>query len=344
VANAEAPVPREGYNKLISWAWSNLWRITSGIMFLLLVLVYIRPFRNEHTDIESDLAKAWNTTIQKLGMQPLYPPQENFSVGDIWIVASSVASSDGQGATAIDANTLQQHAVRVGHVDLTESIKNNSFIPSLSSTVVADDGSSRTESFPASPSDAPVHLTLLSYPGLHISRKVGNSASFLDGLFSSSRQEDQVQDIAIPVAETYGTAPLDAMGALVAWCASEDTKPYCEDQIARSYFAYAVNPAVLAVSGKNYSVRLDLVIVDRVYMTRQIDITSVGNITKDIKQGAVDAAGKADDKAGPTMAHSDGLESSLTLKEKFPRPLVFGFRTVGFGLAPSDPEKGTTIK
>lgn len=339
MATAETTILGEKYNQLASWVWSNLWRMISGILFIVLVFAYIRPFEKEHTDIESDLAKAWNSTIQRLGLQPLYPPQENFSVGDIWIVASSV-SSDGEDETAIDTNTLQQHAVRVGHVDLIESIRNNSFIPSLTSTAIAEDGTGKTELLPsAEPSDVPVHLTLLSYPGLHISRKVGISASFLGGLFSSSRSEDQIQDIAIPVAETYGASPLDAMGALYAWCASEDNKPYCEDAIARAYFSYAVNPAVLAVNSQKYSVRLDIVIVDRVYMTRQLDITSTGNITKDIKQGVGDADHKEE-----VMAHSDGLETSLTLKEKFPRPLVFGFRTVGFGLTPSEPKRQTATK
>ncbi|MER9304243.1 hypothetical protein [Mesorhizobium sp. M0496] len=336
MATTGTTILREKYNQLASWVWSNLWRIIWGILFIALVFSYIRPFEKEHTDIESDLAKAWNGTIQRLGLQPLYPPQENFSVGDIWLVASSV-SSDGEDATPIDTNTLQQHAVRVGHVDLTESIRNNSFIPSLSSTAIAEDGTGKTELLPAASSDVPVHLTLLSYPGLHISRKVGTSASFLGGLFSSSRSEDQIQDIAIPVAETYGASPLDAMGALYAWCASEDNKPYCEDEIARIYFSYAVNPAVLAVNSQKYSVRLDIVIVDRVYMTRQLDITSAGNITKDIKQGV-------DGHKEEVMAHSDGLETSLTLKEKFPRPLVFGFRTVGFGLTPSEPKRESAKK
>lgn len=345
MTDTETTNRQQGRNKVVSWVLTNFWKLLSGLLFLGIVVVYTRPFSKEHTDIESDMAKAWNTTIQKLGLQPLYPPQENFNVGDIWIVASSVASSKGQDATAIDANTLQQHAVRVGHVDLTESIRNNVFVPPLSSTAVADDGTGKTELFPAATSsDGSVHLTMLSYPGLHISSKAGASASFLGGLFSSSRQEDQIQDIAIPVAETYGAMPLDAMGALYAWCASEDNKPYCEDEDARNYFAYAVNPAVLAINDQKYSVRLDLIIVDRVYMTRQLDITSIGNITKDVKQGADKDTGKQYGEPASATALSKGLESSLTLKEKFPRPVVFGFRSVGFGLAPSDPKKGTATK
>ncbi|MER9190942.1 hypothetical protein [Mesorhizobium australicum] len=345
MTDTQTTIQQQGGNKIVAWLLANFWRILSGLLFLGIVVVYTRPFSNEHTDIESDMAKAWNTTIQRLGLQPLYPPQENFSVGDIWIVASSVASGNGQYATAIDANTLQQHAVRVGHVDLTQSIQNNQFVPSLSSTAVADDGTGKTELVPAATSsDGSVHLTMLSYPGLHISRKAGASASFLGGLFSSSRQEDQIQDIAIPVAETYGALPLDAMGALYAWCASDDNKPYCEDEDARNYFAYAVNPAVLAVTDQKYSVRLELIIVDRVYTTRQLDITSVGNITKDIKHGADKDPGKQDGKSASEAALSNDVESSLTLKKKFPRPMVFGFRSVGFGLAPSDPSKGTAAK
>ncbi|ESX41127.1 hypothetical protein X762_30310 [Mesorhizobium sp. LSHC426A00] len=209
----------------------------------------------------------------------------------------------------------------------------------------------KAELIPATDTSTPsINLTMISYPGLHIATKTEIKTSFLEGLFNSSRHDDQIEDVSIPIAETYGTPSLEAIEALEKWCSAQDTAKFCVDDNARHIFASAVSPAILSKENGKYTTQLKVVLVNRVYMTRQLNVTRTWNVTTDIAQGAVPKGSTKQpdeqhgtqaeiDIASTSASYSDGLETRIETKEKFPRPLVFGFKSISFILPPKPKPK-----
>jgi hypothetical protein len=66
-----------------------------GIVF---IAVVIRPFERPIPQLDDrDVAESWSDSINRLGILPIYPPEEDFHVGDIWVVIedqSGTPSSD----------------------------------------------------------------------------------------------------------------------------------------------------------------------------------------------------------------------------------------------------------
>jgi hypothetical protein len=62
-----------------------LMEATGNAIFYILFLV--RPFSTIDLGSKSeDIASSWNASISRLGISPIFPPQEDFYVGDIWAV------------------------------------------------------------------------------------------------------------------------------------------------------------------------------------------------------------------------------------------------------------------
>ena len=62
-----------------------------GCAFFAFVLLVVRPFGDATENPEKELATEWNVGIAQLGISPVYPPEEDFYVGDILAVVSGLA-------------------------------------------------------------------------------------------------------------------------------------------------------------------------------------------------------------------------------------------------------------
>ena len=60
----------------------------------------------------------WNATISKLGIDPVFPPEEDVAVGDIYAVLDD--SEDGQPSRT----ALALRSIKLTHQDLTSNIEN----------------------------------------------------------------------------------------------------------------------------------------------------------------------------------------------------------------------------
>ena len=65
---------------------------------------------------EFSISREWNATIAKLGVHPLYPPQEDFRVGDVYAVLVSLDPAN---------ERWNNRAIIIGHVDLDNDILEN---------------------------------------------------------------------------------------------------------------------------------------------------------------------------------------------------------------------------
>lgn len=52
-------------------------------IFVLAVIFLVRPFEAPTENDSDNVAIAWNRTMSRLGMESVYPPQEDVFVGDV---------------------------------------------------------------------------------------------------------------------------------------------------------------------------------------------------------------------------------------------------------------------
>ena len=364
------------------------WQILVAVLILAVAVFVVQPFKSIPDPGPEDVAAAWNTSIGRLGIQPLYPPTEDFGVGDVLAV---VADSENV--------PLLGKAVRIAHIDLRDLILASTVEPVFADTADLAAGASfrkqdRTE-VPTDSKDKRITLALSAFPGITISHVTQSAAAAgnATGWFGSARNGNQVEEIQIKGAETYGVSTIEAIVKFNNWCRDEKTKAYCDDSFVRQALAFAVSDRVLATrkadstkaagtytegakdtpgtnatgttapttGAKEYAARLQLQLVTRVYLTREIEQRRMNEAAAgaavqalaDPSQAKPDpAAAKPGDQSGIeainrnlaasgttgakiAIVRSDGV--NISLQETFQRPIAFGFRAVTIALTPSVP-------
>jgi hypothetical protein len=90
----------------------RFWSIALSGLVAVYILAIVRPFGGAVPVLTSDeVAQQWNESIARLGIQAVYPLQEDFQVGDIWAI---VAVAPGK--------PILGKSVRVGHIDLKQYV------------------------------------------------------------------------------------------------------------------------------------------------------------------------------------------------------------------------------
>ena len=356
------------------WSFGKrwFWQIVAAVMLVVVALLVVRPFEAVHDPAPEDVATAWNDSIGRLGILPLYPPTEDFGVGDLLAV---VADSDNV--------SLLRKAVRIAHLDLHDLILSATVQPVFAETSdpVAGATLRKQDRFemPAGSDNRKIALAISAFPGITINHIVQSDAAGANssGWFGSSHIGRRAEEIEIKGVETYGVATVDAIAKFNQWCRDPKTKLYCSDSFARTALAFAVSDRVLATkqdkgdASKKYAARLQLQLVTRVFLTREIrqrrlDATAGGagiqaladpSVAKPVPEkpaepdsgagrtsNAIDALNKGLAASGVpgakiSVVRSDDVD--ISLKETFQRPIAFGYRAVTITLEPVPPGKDT---
>lgn len=312
-----------------------------------------------------DVARAWNEDISRLGIIPIYPPQEDFHVGDVW----AVIADD-------EASPLLGRAVRIGRLDLREEIVGGEKgRPVFSDTADLAAGTtvrrqSRTEIEEPDNAKKRISTAITAFPFITINRATNSTgAAGMSWLgLSGARDERFTVQIQIKHVETYGAPAIEAYGRLDDWCASPETKAYCDnDTVARNLLAAAVSPDVLKEEAGKYAMRVQLRLVTRVFLTREIvsrrltvdsrgaalQVSSdpgkptgplpadPGKVADPQKEGqnavarATTGNAAAGDQGRLSMLRSD--ETDVGINGVFNRPVVFGFRAITIKLEQGAP-------
>lgn len=321
-----------------------------GLTVLAIAIFYVKPFSHVPEPTADDVATAWNKSIGRLGIQPVYPPSEDLFVGDVWAV---VADSED--------TPLLGKSVRIARIDLKAEIVGNA-PPLLFADTAAEDAAKKyrpSERLEGTPVDASgrIALTLSAFPGVTIVHSRSAAASAGDaGWFGATKEEKKNETIRINTAESYGVPTVDALLKLDSWCAAAATKPFCTDVFVRKVLSYAVSDKVLATKDGAYTTRLQLVLVTRVYLTREIEQgnTAASQGSAGAQLGAdptqigeeKDGNGKGAEKviastgaAGARVVSSRTDSSDISVKQVFQRPVAFGFRGITIALAQAKPSE-----
>ncbi len=355
------------------WLQSRFWQILATVASLVLAFVLIRPFTQQRDPDADDVAAAWNDSIQRLGILSLYPPAEDFCVGDVWAVIL-------QNNDSAQISTLVGKSSRIGYIDLRQDIQTaRQHQPVFSDTMeIEKQGSFRKED-PAEISNAlptdRIVTTLTAFPGITITHRTRGTASLGWSVFrlSLGREDQSIEEIRIPVAETYGVAAGAALIRLDQWCKELKTAIYCTDQYVRRLIAFSVGKDIMAVENGKYRARVQLRLVTRVFLTREIQhrrgfvaargangqaeaakpaersarnetstSSSAGNLDQRVND-ALSGAQVSDPAslagmAGRAISFSRGNGADIEINEVFQRPVAFGYRAISIDLDPGTPQ------
>jgi len=361
-----------------AWLWSWFWQILATFAVLALAFVLIRPFSEQRDPDAEDVAASWNDSIQRLGILSLYPPAEDFYVGDVWAVI--LQGDDGPRKQKPHVSTLVGKSFRVAYIDLRRDMQvAHQRQPVFSETMETEKRGSFRKVDPAEisneiPADR-IITTLTAFPGITITHRTRGTASLRWSIFGFGigRQDQRIEEIRIPVAETYGVPPGAAFIRLDQWCKDSKTAIYCTDQYVRRLIAFSVSKEILAVKNGKYRTRIELRLVTRVFLTREIqhhrgfvaagsasgqagaanpaetpakNETSTSNPPGSLDQRVSDAlrgtqvpdAGALAGGIGGAILFSRGNEADIEINEVFQRPVAFGYRAISIALDPGAPQ------
>jgi len=349
--------PKASESRGVDWASylslpivSGKWAAIAGLLVAAGVLVFfVRPWEVPQELPEDNTALAWNAAIGRLGIQPLYPPQEDFLVGDIYISLADPETEVGGERVRYPSNVFRGRSVRIARIDLRANIRNGVSPYRFSDRQeVAGQANVAGES-PGSPtgtetSDA-IDLTLVSSPGLTVRRHMKAEAGFW-GYFAG-RRTGETEEISIKSTTTYGAPAVEAMVALQGFCVDEKTSPVCNDAAARRILGYAFGSEVSSTYKDQYIFPIRISIISQVFLTRDLKVNRYRGDVLDLN-GKPDAADDTSSTANTVDQQADAGPASearyksmqanrMDLDDDFTRPLAFGFRAISFALPRSKP-------
>jgi hypothetical protein len=326
---------------LLAWSRGSVAsRYRQAVLILALAVLLVVAFRvlsQRSLDLdENELAEVWNASIARLGISPVFPPAEDIRVGDVWAVVAGA-----------EDRPLLGRGVRIGHIDLRSDIaaeaQGRPIFAGTAETKPGQPARGVSELEDATEkTDGRIRLSLAAFPGVTITRTLrggGQFAAFWTALGFGESQSD-IEELRIPVAETYGVPAPVAGGRLDEWCGAEATRLYCRDEFIRRVMAFSVGDIVLATRDGAYQVKLELRLISQVFMTREIKQRRGRDVSQAVALGQT-ADRPAGDATAPSVAYGRSSGDTAHLDQVFSRPVVFGFRAISIAIPPSQPKGGT---
>lgn len=323
---------------------------------------------------EQTVEEEWNDAMTKLGVEPVYPPEEDIEVGDVF----AIVTYDAKPQFGVIKSALANHAVRLWRVHLSNEIADN-----YKDTYVFPRGDSRAEgdqAVAASPSifslvDHRSDLPIVTFPRFHINAskgaKFGASAAMIGGLGAEASSDVEVE-VSITKTQTYGIPALVAQNALYNFCLSVFSAA-CTDSAVRSALSTRIGRDIWdcfvidkGSTKKTYRMKVEVGLINRVFLTSSIETRLVhargvsGEARSETRTPPVvpnsapltaqtaTAAAKppSDVAADAAFTASDNAKESSEFAVLFDgkpldRPVVFGFESVRY--SPQDSEEAKCL-
>lgn len=315
-----------------------------------------------------DASVEWNRAVARLGVTPVYPPMEDFYVGDLWAMTQNLcweggAKTPSAYSSATCSGGFGNAAARIAHLNLSDVLSLGDDVPVFVDTKPpekdAEYRSQPTDAIATLQDDKKIHLTFIAFPDISLSQSDDDLFTgvwnYLTGDLSGKRNVDE--SVAILAPMTYGATIEGAFLKLFAYCKDPKLKYHCADKTVRKMLALSIGKEVCDTEVKptpvnksaadatkppaqKYSNPIRLQLVYRVYMSRQYDVkyTAARSI-------GLDFSAKRDLPANPTASPASAsakLASAMSEGEAgafvAQRPLIFGYRAITIELEPSDPD------
>jgi hypothetical protein len=226
------------------WPWAHIKTLRLLlIVFFVLVMAYILavvwPFSRPSVLTSDDVGQQWNDSISRLGINAVYPLQEDFRVGDIW-------------ATIYEGpeKPILGNSVRIGHIDLESNIPGDMNRPIFADTTELDAGKTvrvidRLERSVADEDRKKISTAIAAFPTFTINHTAKSIAASLLAVVGvgGSRAGQQYEQIDLLDVETVGVQAKDSYARFLEWCRKPESEGFCiDDTWARRLLAAAVTP------------------------------------------------------------------------------------------------------
>lgn len=278
--------------------------VVGGLLYLF-VTAYSQPSTPVALGADT-VSSDWNEAVRRLNIEPIYPPQEDIHVGDIYAAV-----------TRADRN-FQGKSVKLWHADLSEAIKRTyKNVPIFPPTKEppGKDGqfwpqAEVSDLFDVKPRTS---LSLVAFPRYVIRHArqadggIGASPGLwakVSGLFAASGSSDDLEELHFPAAETYGVNAVEASAALALFC--NKSPAICSETGVRSMLSMIVGKDVwdpeISKDGKEtgrFAMGVELMLVNQVFLTRSIVRTHLRNNGRGF-EAAVSAPVKEPDPPAPS--------------------------------------------
>lgn len=271
---AQLPPARKPWRE---WAY---WVARSLVGILILAAASTGLFWALHNpDIERPIAEQWAEAIGQLGIEPVYPPQEDVAVGDVYAMITHDATGE------LTGKPLAGRSLKLFHLDMTPEIeatysttyKFTDTKPRNGSDVFWGQTEASQSVFKAE--TARKSLPLVLFPGFTVARIKSADASgfWSSGWLGTSASSSSSIEMKISAAETYGVPALPAEERLIAFCVQSPFKFVCTDQGARQQLSIIVGNAAkeMIIDKKTGNpvprLTVEIGLVSRVFLTRSIE-------------------------------------------------------------------------
>jgi hypothetical protein len=276
-----------------------------GMMLLTLMAAVVLPSVWAGASDDSGVVEEWNDTIARLGIDPVFPPEEDIYVGDLFAV---ITADKRPGKGSAQRLPLLNRAIKLAHIDMKpELIRAYETLPIFPDTEKRPD--SDADPWPQKVATSGLFadhsarglLAIAAFPGFtirHARAVSGGLSAWGAGLFGASRQDNDILEVKIPFAETYGVPSVLAAGKLARFCADPFTANVCTDSTLRQHLSY-VTPGLFEkvfdpkTGTPRYLVDVEIALVNRVYLTRSIEQTRrLGHSGAAMVQAVTEAASR----------------------------------------------------
>ncbi|MDX3965528.1 MAG: hypothetical protein QHD01_02875 [Bradyrhizobium sp.] len=313
----------EGGQSKANWrAW--LRRIAIGAAVVGVGVIAYYSFRwVDPAPPEKSVAQQWNEAIARLGIEPVYPPQEDIAVGDVFVLITDDALND------VGKEPIQVKALKLWHLDLSEQLKQTYAEMYRFPETPDPPGDGKPWKFTSSQNSifgtqtTRGDLPLVLFPGFTIaSTRSANldadAKTWFGGAFGSSASSEITTEVKISAAESYGLPSLVAEAQLIKFCTDPVLKVQCTEAEARKQMSIVVGSKIFdqvqdpktKKSKPRYSVEIAL--VSRVFLTRSMHTTirKAGKGSSSVSAGADSAA------AVPAKGEEAGSSAGAATSDK----------------------------
>lgn len=221
----------------------------------------------------------WNQTIARLGIEPVFPPEEDIFVGDVFAVITDDRRRESTTNGSLLFRAIKLHSEPMNEL-LAETYNSAPLFTDTAARPATDaqfwQQNPTTESVFAKGSTRK-HLALAAFPGFTIKsdrQASGMFTSAMAALSGSSRNVDSIE-LRIPFVETYGIPSVKATYILEDLCKTK-LETVCTDAALRKHLENiagrldlkSIDPETKKVT---YQVDVQLFFVNRVYIARSIE-------------------------------------------------------------------------
>jgi hypothetical protein len=229
-----------------------------------------------------DVEKQWREAISQYGIEPVFPPEEDFVVGDLFVEIVKDTDPDQSVKKVRSSGSFRSRSVKIDHVDMREQLR--TLYGTLPEFFTAAAPMAASGAPPPGLFDVVRHeLPIAALPDVSESSASaagvgagGGLIGSLRGMFGFAGSSQAREKLAFSSMLTYGLTSVLAEQALDDYCRTPATMANCTEAVARRHIRAIVgsraddqyvDPYDLK---SKYALKLRFFMVSRVYLASGI--------------------------------------------------------------------------